>query len=242
MVIAMALMVTRFRSRAWFASVLVLALGPLAAQGTDPDDPDYDPLEDDRLWGDFASPSDTQTTSPELTFLMEEPERTPHHHQNQITLSASSLVDGWVDLRQCHNDVAPIRRMVIVYNEQTIDALQVESTRNIESARAEGDRVDLRGVEKDAEVCVTARMQIVEDEGDGIYRLESGPFVRRFLDGYFPMRVTMAVSWGDLDLSLEETEPAAQEGFEVVTSEHGMIFDTLFEGELNTLVRLRNSP
>ncbi len=223
------------------ASVLVLLALPLAVHGMDPGDPDYDPLEDDALWGDTVSPDQTQTTSPELTFLLEEPERTPHHHQNQIRITPSSLEDGWADLRQCHNDVAAIRRMVIVYNEATIDELQVESTRNIESARAEGDRVDLRGVEKDAEVCVTARMKIVEHEGDGVYRLENGPFVRRFLDGYFPMRVTMAVSWGDLDLRLAETEPAAQDGFEVVTSDHGFMFDTLFEGELRTLVRLRNS-
>lgn len=242
----MALMVSDFRLRscAWLVPALALVVpGPVAAQGMNPAVPDYDPLEDDSLRGDFAAPSDTQTTNPELTFLLDEPDQTPHHHQNQITLSASSLENGWVDLRQCHNDVAPIRRMVIVYNEQTIDALRVESTRNTASARAEDDRVDLRGVEKDAEVCVTARIKIVEDEGGGgVYRPESSPFVRRFLDGYFPMRVTMAVSWGDLDLRLEETEPAAQEGFEVASSDYGMIFDTLFEGELNTLVRLRKNP
>ncbi len=221
--------------------LLALMALPLAVQGMDPGDPDYDPLEDDSLWGETVSPDQTQTTSPELTFLLEEPDRTPHHHQNQIRITQSSLEDGWADLRQCHNDVAAIRRMVIVYNEARIDELQVESTRNIESARAEGDRVDLRGVQRDAEVCVTARMKIVEDEGDGVYRLENGPFVRRFLDGYFPMRVTMAVSWGDLDLRLAETDPADQDGFEVVTSDHGFMFDTLFEGELRTLVRLRNS-
>ncbi len=236
----MALMVPQVRLLPAPLLVAFLALpGPTLAM--DPNDPDYDPLEDDALWGETVSPDQTQTTSPELTFLLEEPDRTPHHHQNQIRITASSLEDGWADLRQCHNDVAAIRRMVIVYNEATIDELQVESTRNIESARAEGDRVDLRGVEKDAEVCVTARMKIVEHEGDGVYRLENGPFVRRFLDGYFPMRVTMAVSWGDLDLRLAETEPAAQDGFEVVASDHGFMFDTLFEGELRTLVRLRNS-
>ncbi len=229
---------SRFRAAPLLAALLSL---PLVAQGMDPSDPDYDPLEDDSLWGETVSPEDTQTTSPELKFLLEEPDRIPHHHQNQIRITQSSLEDGWADLRQCHNDVAAIRRMVIVYNEEKIDELQVESTRNIESARAEGDRVDLRGVESDAEVCVTARMKIVEHEGDGVYRLENGPFVRRFLDGYFPMRVTMAVSWGDLDLRLEETQPEEQDGFDVVASDHGFVFDTLFEGELRTLVRLRNS-
>ncbi|WP_026278628.1 MULTISPECIES: hypothetical protein [unclassified Thioalkalivibrio] len=224
-----------------FLALASLALLPLSAQAMDPDDPDYDPFEDDSLWGETVSPDETQTTSPDLKFLTEEPEKVPHHHQNQITLSQSSLEDGWVELRQCHNDITPIRRMVIVYNEERIDDLQVESTTNIDRAEALGDRVDLRGVEKGSEVCITARMRVIEHEGDGIYKMENGPFVRRFLDGYFPMRVTMAVNWGDLDLRLEDTRPEAQDGFEVVESDHGIILDTLFEGELRTQVRLRNA-
>ena len=234
-------MVTRPRRlRAAPALVLCgfLAAAPLAA--LEPGDPGYDPLEDDRLWDEPVSPDATQTTSPELRFLEAEPERTPHHHHNQITLTAASLEDGWARLRQCHSDIAPIRRMVIVYNEERIDALRVESTANIDAARAEGDRVDLRGVGEGAEVCVTARMRIVEPEGGGIYRLENGPFKRRFLDGYFPMRVIVAVSWGDLGLALVETEPAAQPGFAVMESGHGVILDALFEGELRTLIRLRS--
>ncbi len=224
-----------------FLALVSLALLPFSAQAMDPSDPDYDPLEDDSLWGETVSPDQTQTTSPEIKFLTEEPEQVPHHHQNQITLSPSSLEDGWVDLRQCHSDIAPIRRMVIAYNEERIEDLQVESTTNIDLAEARGDRVDLRGVHKDSEVCVTARMRVIEHEGDGVYTMENGPFVRRFLDGYFPMRVTMAVNWGDLDLRLEETHPEAQEGFDVVESDHGIILDTLFEGELRTQVRLRNA-
>jgi hypothetical protein len=74
--------------------------------------------------------------------------------------------------------------MVIVYNEETIDALRVESTRGIEAARADADRVDLRGVERDAEVCITARMRILEDAGGGVYELVNGPFQRKFPDSY----------------------------------------------------------
>ena len=214
---------------------------PVAAQGMDPAAPDYDPLEDDSLWDGAASPAAPPSTSPELRFLLEAPDSTPHHHQNQITLTESSLEDGWVELRQCHSHVTAIRRMVIVYNEATTDALQVESTRGVEAARAEKDRVDLRGVERDAEVCINARMRILEDVGDGVYELANGPFERKFLDSYLPMRVTLAVSWGELDMRLEETEPREQEGFEVVRSDHGFMVDTLFKGELRTRMHLRNS-
>lgn len=235
----MASMVPQF---GFVAGPLCLALlgSPGAAQEMDPDAPDYDPLEDDSLWDEPASPAAPPSTSPELRFLLEAPERTPHHHQNEIRLTASSLEDGWVDLRQCHSHVTAIRRMVIVYNEETIDALRVESTRGIEAARADEDRVDLRGVERDAEVCITARMRILEEAGDGVYELVNGPFQRKFLDSYLPMRVTLAVSWGELDMRLEATEPREQEGFEVVHSDHGFMIDTVFKGELRTRMHLRN--
>jgi hypothetical protein len=76
--------------------------------------------------------------------------------------------------------------------------------------------------------------------GDGLYVLENGPFMRRYLDGYFPMRVTVAVNWGDLGLSLADSEPQAQPGFEVTESPHGVTIEATFEGRLMTELRLVN--
>jgi len=75
---------------------------------------------------------------------------------------------------------------------------------------------------------------------DGSYALENGPFMRRYLDGYFPMRVTVAVNWGDLGLALARSEPESQPGFLVTESEHGVIIDATFEGRLTTVLRLVN--
>ena len=233
------------------ATGLILALGgalaTAPAMAMDPDDPDYDPLEDDSLWEDGppgpgqVDPEDAQTTSPELRIYAEPPEErdTPlHHHDNHLTLDEDSLNDGWVRLRQCHSGLAEIGRMSIVYNEPNIRGLRVASADEVEDAWAEDDRVVVIGVTEASELCVEAEMRVVESRGNGEYVLENGPFMRRFLDGYFPMRVTLTLSWGDLDLSLEDTIPERQPGVDVRGFEHGMILDTTFEGELETRIRL----
>ena len=195
-----------------------------------------DPFDDDSLW----DPPRYESNRGNLNFLTAPPDTPVHHHQNQITLAASSLDDGWVTLRQCHNDIDRVRRAQILYNAATTRDIEIESQSNIEETWVEGASVQLRRVQPDAELCIRARSQMLRILGDGLYVLENGPFMRRYLDGYFPMRVTVAVSWGDLDLSLAQSEPQAQPGFEVTESPHGVIIEASFEGRLMTELRLVN--
>jgi len=211
------------------AACMTLAL-PLAT-ATEPD-----PFDDDSLW----DPPRYESNRGNLNFLTAPPDAPVHHHQNQITLAASSLADGWVTLRQCHNDIDRVRRAQILYNAATTRDIEIESQNNIEETWVEGASVQLRRVQPDAELCIRARSQMLRILGDGLYVLENGPFMRRYLDGYFPMRVTVAVNWGDLDLSLAESEPQAQPGFEVTESPHGVIVEATFEGRLMTELRLVN--
>lgn len=195
-----------------------------------------DPLDDDSLW----EPPRPETNRGTLQFLSERPDEPVHHHENQITLAASSLDDGWVTLRQCHRDIDRVSRAQILYNGATTEGIEIESQSNIAETWVEGASVQLRRVQPDAELCVKARSQMLRVLDDGSYVLENGPFMRRFLDGYYPMRVTVAVNWGELDLTLAEATPAAQPGFEITESEHGVIIDATFEGRLNTVLRLVN--
>lgn len=195
-----------------------------------------DPFDDDSLW----NVPQYETNRGGLSFLTAPPDKPVHHHQNQITLLASSLDDGWVTLRQCHNDIDRVRRAQILYNAATTRDIEIESQSNIEETWVEGASVQLRSVQPDAELCVRARSQMLRILGDGLYVLENGPFMRRYLDGYFPMRVTVAVNWGDLGLSLADSEPQAQPGFEVTESPHGVIIEATFEGRLMTELRLIN--
>lgn len=212
-----------------FASLTALSLSLATAAETDP-------FDDDSLWDPPRSESNRGT----LNFLADPPQKRVHHHHNQIILAASSLDNGWVMLRQCHSDIDSVRRAQILYNGDTTRDIEIESQNNIEETWVEGASVQLREIRPDAELCVNARSRILQDLGEGEYLLENGPFMRRFLDGYFPMRVTVAVSWGDLDLSLAAIEPQAQPGFEVMESPHGVIVETTFEGRLQTELRLVN--
>ncbi|AGA32001.1 alpha/beta hydrolase fold protein [Thioalkalivibrio nitratireducens DSM 14787] len=212
-----------------FAALAVLAL-PLGA--AEP----VDPFDDDSLW----EPPRPETNRGALQFLSERPEQPMHHHENQITLAASSLDDGWVTLRQCHRDIDRVPRAQILYNDATTRDIEIESQNNIEETWVDGASVQLRRVQPDAELCVRARSQMLRVLDDGSYVLENGPFMRRFLDGYYPMRVTVAINWGDLDLSLTDTTPDAQPGFDVTESRHGVIIDATFEGRLNTVLRFVN--
>ncbi|TVP87484.1 MAG: alpha/beta hydrolase [Thioalkalivibrio sp.] len=225
----MAMIPARRLQGAALASLAALSLSLATAAETDP-------FDDDSLW----EPPRSESNRGALNFLTDPPEDPVHHHHNQIIVMASSLDDGWVTLRQCHNDIDRVGRAQILYNGDTTRDLEIESQNNIEETWVDGASVQLREVQPDAELCVNARSKMLQVLDDGEYLLENGPFMRRYLDGYFPMRVTVAVSWGDLDLSLAESEPQSQPGFEVTESPHGVILETTFEGRLKTALRLVN--
>ncbi len=217
------------RRRVASSLAAALALATVAAAADDP-------FDDESLW----NPPQAENNRGTLSFLSDATGARMHHHENQITLAASSLEDGWVRLRQCHHDIDRVSRAQILYNAATTRDLEIETHSNIGETWVEGASVQLRGVEPDAELCVRARSRMLAAKEDGGYVLENGPFMRRFLDGYFPMRVTLAVSWGDLGLSLSHSEPLAQPGFTVTESRHGVIIDTTFEGRLKTALHLTN--
>lgn len=213
------------------ATGLIAALAlPMTAGASD------DPFDDDSLWETPKADSNRGT----LHFLGDAPDGRVHHHENQITVAASSLDDGWVNLRQCHRDIDRVGRAQILYNATKTREIEIESQSNIEETWVEGASVQLRRIQPDAELCIRARSQMLKILDDGSYALENGPFMRRYLDGYFPMRVTVAVNWGDLGLTLARSEPASQPGFLITESEHGVIIDATFEGRLTTVLRLVN--
>ena len=225
--------------------LLLLSDGPVAAtlagepevsslDASASDVMESDPFADETLWAPLAS----EVNRGEVEFLAPEAAAGVHHHYNEIVLAASSLEDGWVTLRQCHRDLDRVRRAQIVYNPETTLDIEIESQQNIGSSWVEGASVQLRQVAPDAELCVRARSQMLALLPDGSYRLDNGPFMRRFLDGYYPMRVTLAIQWGELGLSLRQIAPKAQAGFSVADSPDGLKIDATFAGRLETSIEL----
>ncbi|MGD8911541.1 MAG: hypothetical protein PVJ68_02195 [Candidatus Thiodiazotropha sp.] len=46
-----------------------------------------------------------------------------------------------------------------------------------------------------AAICLQAETQSLHPTGQGGYQLRNGPYMRRFLDGYYPMLLTLQVDY-----------------------------------------------
>jgi hypothetical protein len=158
---------------------------------------------------------------------------------NYLTVSRKSLADGWVALYQCQGELDPVPAVEIVYRYHAMRNLHILSSRGIGRARVAGASVQLEDVQRGAEVCIGAEVRVLEPAADGRHVLQSGPFHRRFLDGYYPVHLDYRVSWPPGLLDLDEVQPPAQAGFAVDSRPGELSIDTLFEGRLTIRVGLR---
>jgi hypothetical protein len=164
-----------------------------------------------------------------------------HHHHNSFVIKQSSIDTGWINLDQCHENLDKIQRVQIVYNADRIRGLRITEQRNIGEARVEGHTVQLTDVKDNARVCINAESRALAIDEDGTYILQNGPFMRKFLDGYFPMRVTIDIQLPD-NLRYIDIEPSEQEGFKVISKKDRLQLDTWFEGRLVTKIKFRRLP
>ena len=174
-----------------------------------------------------------------LEFLTEPPGGRVLHTSNWLTISAASLMSGWVELRQCQGNLDPVDRVEIVYQYRSMRNLRVLSSKGIGSARIVDDVVQMTQVRADAEVCVAAEVQVLRQAGEGRFLLQSGPFHRRFLDGYYPVRLDYRVEYPSGLLVVESIQPAARPGFDVKTDADGLRIEALFEGRLTIRLVVR---
>jgi hypothetical protein len=208
------------------SACLLLAL--LTAGGASADDP-----------FDLRSAHDVNEGT--LNFLATPPATPFHHHQNRILITPESLANGWVRLDQCHASLDKVGRAQITFREGFIRDLKVVSSEHIESAWVEGPSVQLRNVATGARLCLSAETRALRDTGSGYYMLHNGPYMRKFLDGYYPMRVSIDVTYPYPLLTLIDITPAAQPGLDIVEAPGNLSVDAVFEGELRTLIQfLRN--
>ncbi len=180
-----------------------------------------------------------QVNEGDLAFLSAIPERRVLQTHNRLIISTDSLVSGWVELEQCQGNLDPVDVVEIVYRYRGLRNLQVQSVTAMEAARVEGDSVQLTGVQPGGEVCITAEVAVLKADAGGGYRLQSGPFHRRFLDGYYPIQLDYAVTWPESRLVLASVAPAAQRGFTVRSQPGSLHIETLFEGMLTIELQFR---
>jgi hypothetical protein len=178
----------------------------------------------------------------DLVFLTEAPSGPIHHHQNQITLTRTSLADGWARLEQCHHHLDPVPDMQIVYNRDRIRDIAILRSENIGRSWVHENTVQLDQVARNALICITAETRALDSEGDHTFALSNGPYMRRFLDGYYPMRVSMRVLWDMPELRFVDISPSPQSGLSFSETANEVGYEALFEGQLRTRIRFSIAP
>lgn len=186
-------------------------------------------------------PSAADVNEGQLAFLAQRPAKRVHHLSNTLTISDKTLIDGWADLRQCHQNLDKVPATQIVFRADRIRDLRILSFNGIKEAKVEGSSVQLRDVGEGAKICLTLKTKSLYLQPDGTYHISNGPFMRKFLDGYYPMHVSMEVVLNSKKLRFYDITPAKQTGFSVAVLPHMVEFDAWFEGRLTTLIRFKPS-
>lgn len=220
------------RRLSWLAILTLMAslslLAPSLVEAASEDWPDDWPDEPD-LASQVALVNEG-----ELEFLSSTAAAGAHYHRNRIAITEASLDLGWVDLVQCHENIDPVPAAQILFRADGIRDLRIDHSRNIGNAWVDGHSIQLEDVGPRAELCIRAQSRALQSLGDGLFRLRNGPYMRRFLDGYYPMRVALTIDYPDQRLRLVGQTPVSQEGFNVASTQGGLQVDATFEGRLVT--------
>lgn len=178
----------------------------------------------------------------QLRFLTVLPDKPVHSHQNRVTITDRSLVDGWVRLDQCHEDLDAVPSAQVVYRNGRVRNIEVVSAGNIGRAWVTDSSVQLEDVQRGAVLCIRAETLALSRNGEMSYNLSNGPYMRKFLDGYYPMRVSMTVRLETDKLRFVESIPEEQPGFKVWRQDREVGYDAVFEGVLTTVMRFDSLP
>ena len=170
----------------------------------------------------------------QLVFVSPTDQKPIHHHHNSMTIYPRSLEDGWVRMEQCHTNLDKVAAAQIVFAKERVRDIKVLKFSNMEKAWVEGPSVQMTNITTDAQLCMEAWTRALFINDDGSYSLRNGPFMRRFLDGYFPLRVSMEILYTGTGLKPTAVSPGEQRGFEVWRKQGRIGFDAVFEGKLRT--------
>ncbi|KTG15949.1 MULTISPECIES: hypothetical protein [unclassified Guyparkeria] len=184
-----------------------------------------------------------QVNEGDLVFLTAPPDPDAARMEKRILLDRHSLETGWAKMRQCHDNLDPAPAVQIVYNDERTRDIRITRRDGVGMARVDGPSVQMREIERGARICVSAEVLAIvpHPEADG-YLVENGPFMRRFLDGYYPMRVQLRIDWPTGLLELAGSVPEAQPGLSIETDRGGVTLEAHFEGRLISRLHLTPGP
>ena len=227
----------------------IIAITPAAAQPTN--DPD-EAFDWDAAWQEAEERAREeqrllekarQVNEGELAFLASSPDPDGARMEKRIQLDRRSLETGWAEMRQCHDNLDPAPAVQIVYNDERTRDIRITQRHGVGMARVDGPSVQMREIERGARICVSAEVLAIvpHPKAEG-YLVENGPFMRRFLDGYYPMQVHLRVDWPAGLLELADSDPSAQPGLSIETDPGGVTLEAHFEGRLISRLHLDPGP
>lgn len=168
----------------------------------------------------------------ELEFITRPLKETPHHHSTHISITAESMKSGWIGNKQCHSNLQTVPAMEIVFRKGYVRNLDISRSENIGRVWIEDATVQLQDIKKNAVVCITGETLSFKKNGhSGNYIWTGGPYMKKYLDGYFPMKVSIAIDYPSDKLVLEKLTPLAVELKTVKLPGH-IRLSLLFEGIL----------
>jgi hypothetical protein len=182
----------------------------------------------------------TDVNDGELELLPAPPPAAVHTYQNRVRITERSLRDGWVHFEQCHEHLDPVAATEIVFHPERVRNLVLSEYAHVGRIIIDGSRVLLEDVGTGARVCLAAESRALHQEG-GRFVLRNGPYMRRFLDGYYPLHVSMHVEWPAGALDYAGTEPPAQPGLAVTSGSDQVSLDAWFRGKLSTELWFRDA-
>lgn len=188
--------------------------------------------ERERWFNDDSDISTDQVNEGNITFLLIPPARPALHSINHLTITEQSIKNGWVKLEQCYKHLDPVPEIDIVYNYKYMKDLTITSKSNIASALVKDQTVQLTDVIKNAEICISADVRILNKHSNNNFSLATGPYHLKFLDGYYPYHLTLNINYPPTLLKHIETSPGSQTGFMINKSSNNIRIDSYFEGML----------
>jgi hypothetical protein len=187
----------------------------------------------------FALEFSDIATEGQIKYLKERPDPNAYSYESRVKITAASLESGSVQIATCHYQLDPIRKVVIVFNPGRIQAIAVKSIDKMASAEVKNNQVVLTDVERGASICIDLQSKALDQVGAGQYRLNAGPLMRRYLDGYLPMTAKIRVDWPSNMLTVEKTAPSEKEGIQVVQGNDGVQLDMIFAGKMTAQIDLK---
>lgn len=126
--------------------------------------------------------------------------------ENHLTIDEKSLQNGWIKFSQCHHQLDAVNKIEVAYNPSKTKNIEVKSFQGIDSVKVIDSGVELTKVSKGSKVCIDGESKTLTSNGFG-YVIQRGPYMRKFLDGYYPMIVEESLFFKGVNIEITGVTP-----------------------------------